>query len=157
MPTSPTVRTPDASSGARQSPITNKAYGPGSSMLVPSQPLYVGNPTVPYSANQMQQTIYTAAGNITYADQLAICDTNTAGFVLTLPSAASCYGRRVIAVKMDSTINTVTFSVENPPSTLWYYSTWTGLTKQYETVTWLACMDASNNYGWLALLDKAVV
>jgi hypothetical protein len=156
MPTFPTVRTPDASSGARQTPILNKAYGPGGSMLMPPQPVYVGNPTVPYSANQMQQTIYTAAGSITYADQLAICDTTTAGFALTLPPPASCYGRRVIAVKMDSSANTVTFAVESPFS-LWYFSTWTGLTKQYETVTWLACMDASNNYGWLALLDKAVV
>ena len=156
MPTFPTILTTDASHGARRTPQLNKAYGPGSSVLVPQQPLYVGNPTVPYSANQMQQTIYTAAGTVTYADQLAICDATTAGFVITLPQAASCYGRKVIAVKMDVSANTITFATTTP-SSLWYYSTWTGLTKQYETVTWLACMDASNNYGWLALLDKAVV
>ncbi len=156
MPIPAPVLTPDSSAGTRRTPMLNKVFGPGSSVLIPPKTIYVGNPTVPYSANQMQQTIYTAAGAVTYADQLAICDTTTAGFVLTLPQASSCYGRRVIAVKMDSTANTVTFAVESP-STLWYFSTWTGLTKQYETVTWLACMDASNNYGWLALLDKAVV
>lgn len=156
MPTFPTVLTTDASHGARRTPDLNKAYGPGSSVLVPPKTMYVGNPTVPFSANQMQQTIYTAAGSVTYADQLAICDATTASFTLTLPQAASCYGRKVIAVKMDSSLNTVSFTIDTP-SVLWYYSTWTGLTKQYETVTWLACMDASNNYGWLALLDKAVV
>lgn len=137
-------------------PQLNKAYGPGSTSFINQPATFVGNPIVPYASNQMQQTIYTAAASVTYADQLAICDATTASFVLTLPQASSCYGRRVIAVKMDSSVNTVTFAVDTP-SSLWYYSTWTGLTKQYETVTWLACMDASNNYGWLALLDKAVV
>jgi len=137
-------------------PKLNVAYGPGSTAYIEQPSQFVGNPIVPYSANQMQQTVYTAAGTATYADQLAICDATTASFVLTLPQASSCYGRRIIASKMDSTVNTITFAVDTP-SALWYYATWTGLTKQYETVTWLACMDASGNYGWLALLDKAVV
>jgi hypothetical protein len=156
MPIISPVTTPDAAAGARRSPQLNKVFGPGVSTLVPQKTMYVGNPVVPYSANQMQQTIYTTDGQVTYADQLAICDATIASFVLTLPQAASCYGRKVIAVKMDSSVNTVTFTVDSP-SAIWKYSTWTGLTKQYETVTWLACMDASNNYGWLALLDKAVV
>ena len=55
MPTFPTILTTDASHGARRAPQLNKAYGPGSSVLIPQQSTYVGNPTVPYSANQMQQ------------------------------------------------------------------------------------------------------
>jgi len=150
------VATPESSSGTRRAPALNKVYGPGVSGLIQTIRTYVGNPTVPYSANQMQQTIYTAASTITYADQLAICDASTGSFVLTLPQAASCYGRRIIAAKMDSSANTITFSVDSP-SALWNFSAWTGLTKQYETVTWLACLNASGSYGWLALLDKAVV
>jgi len=156
MPTPAPVLNPDSELGRNQTPERNKAYGPGKSQVIAQPTLFIGEPPNPYSSNQMQQTIYTAAAEITYADQLAICNASTASFVLTLPQAASCYGRRVIAVKMDSGTNTITFAVDTP-SALWYYSTWTGLTKQYETVTWLACMDSSNNYGWLALLDKAVV
>ena len=156
MPTFPTVLEPDAAHGARQTPKLSRAYGPGATTTVPQKTTFAGTPPNPYTANQLQQTIYTAANDITYADQLAICDATTASFALNLPQAASCYGRKVIAVKMDSSVNTITFTTTTP-STLWYYSTWTGLTKQYETVTWLACRDASGNYGWLALLDKAVV
>lgn len=150
------VTPPDSSSGSRRAPALNKVYGPGVSGLIQTIRTYVGNPTVPYSANQMQQTIYTADNVVMYADQLAICDATSGSFVLTLPQAASCYGRRVIAAKMDSSVNTISFVVDSP-SSLWKYSTWTSLSKQYETVTWLACLDASGNYGWLALLDKAVV
>lgn len=130
--------------------------GPGKTNAVLPESEFLGLKPVPYNAAYNQVQFANSATTLGYAPQILVCDATTAGFVVTLPTTGSGYGKTVVVIKMDSSVNTITFAAQTGNS-LWNYSTWTGLTKQYETVTWLSIVDSAGNQGWIALLDKAVV
>ena len=130
--------------------------GPGKTNAVVGQSEFLGIKPVPYDAAFSQVQFASAATELGYAPQIIVCDATTASFAITLPTTGSGYGKTVTVIKMDSSANTITF-VAQTGNTLWNYSTWTGLTKQYETVTWLSIVNSAGSQGWIALLDKAVV
>lgn len=154
MPIFP-VAFPDAVGGNRGD-VRRGLVGPGKTSLAPDKIIPRGLQPVPYSPAYIESITYTTSDIIDYAPQLCVCDATSASIVLTLPPSASCMGRCIYAVKMDSSTNTVTFSAPTGTS-LFYYSTWTGLTKQYETVYLLSMLDVSGNPGWLVMLEKPVV
>ena len=137
-------------------PANRKMRGPGKTVAVTPTSNFRGTETVPYTASYTVNYFANAAFTVPIAPSVILCDANTASFVITLPPVASCYGRYIELVKVDSSVNTITFT---PTGTdlINYYSTWTGLTKQWETVRFLAVIDSNRQARWIAMLSKPVV
>jgi hypothetical protein len=142
--------------GGNSLPPDRKLRGPGKTNAVLPTSNFRGTETVPYTASFAGNYFANAAFTVPIAPSIILCDANTASFVVTLPPAASCYGRYVELIKVDSSVNTITFT---PTGTdlINYYSTWTGLTKQWETVKFLSVIDSNRQARWIAMLSKPVV
>lgn len=144
------------------SPIAGKrssvkgTLGPGKTRVSFNEKNYGGLPVVPYAPNTGQVTWLDASAVIDYGPQILVCDASNASFSVQLPQASGCLGTTITVLKVDSTVNTISFTTELP-CLLKNYTTWTALTKQYETVTWLAVLDSLTNPIWIAMLSKPVV
>lgn len=132
------------------------SLGPGKTRVQFNEKNYVGLPVVPYAPNSAQITYLDANSVIDYGPQILVCDATTASFSIQLPQASGCLGASITVIKMDSTVNTISFTTETP-SVLKNYVTWSSLSKQYETVIWLAIEDSLSNPMWIAMLSKPVV
>jgi hypothetical protein len=138
----------------RDNPSTR--LGPGKSAVVLEYDNYAGLPVVPYSPSACQIEYADSTRDVTFAPSITLCDASVASFTLTLPSSASYIGRSIKFIKMDATAATISFAVLSG-DTLWANGGFTTLTKQYECVEFLAVNDATNAFGWIALLNKVVI
>lgn len=136
--------------------VPSTRLGPGKSAVVLQESNYAGLPTVPYAPSSCQLDYANATRDIVFAPSITLCDATTASFTLTLPSAASYVGRSIRFIKMDATAFTVSFAVMSG-DTLWVNGGFASLSKQYESIEFLAVSDASYAFGWIALLNKVVV
>lgn len=135
---------------------TSARVGPGQTVVVLKENNYVGLPTVPYNAATTQIELADTSRTLQYSPNTVICDATTASFTLTLPNAASVIGTEIKIVKFDSSVNTISFAVQGT-DTLWINTGFASLSKQYESISFMAIFTASSAYGWIALLDKVVV
>jgi len=142
--------------GSNGLPPDRKLRGPGKTVAVTPISNFRGTETVPYTASFSVNYFANAAFTVPIAPSIILCDANTAAFVITLPPAGSCYGRCVELIKVDSSANAITFTPTGS-DLVNYYSTWTGLTKQWETVKFLAVIDTNRQARWIAMLSKPVV
>lgn len=136
--------------------VPSNRLGPGQTTVVLKENNYVGLPTVPYKASTTQIELVDANRTLEYSPNTLICDATTASITLTLPMAASAIGTQIRAVKLDSSVNTVSFAIQGT-DTLWANTGFTSLTKQYESIAFMSIFTSSGAYGWIALLDKVVV
>ena len=84
-----------------------------------------------------------------------ICDATTAGIVLTLPMASSCYGRSIDVVKTDTSVNTVTFAASGS-DIVSFNAAWVGLNEQWETCRALAIVDSAGQGRWVIMMARSV-
>jgi len=142
--------------GGNSLPPDRKLRGPGKTNAVLPTSNFRGTETVPYTASFAGNYFANTSFTVPIAPSIILCDATTASFVVTLPPAGSCYGRYVELIKVDSSANTITFTPTGS-DLVNYYSTWTGLTKQWETVKFLAVIDTNRQARWVAMLSKPVV
>lgn len=142
--------------GSNSLPPDRKLRGPGKTSVGTVTQNFRGTETVPYTASYTGTYFATAAMTVPTSPAIILCDATTAAFVITLPTAASCIGRSVECIKVDATVNAITFAPTGS-DLINYYTTWTGLTKQWETVRFLAVLDVNKQPRWIAMLAKPVV
>ena len=86
--------------------------GPGKTNVVLPQNEFLGLKPVPYDAAYSQVQFADSATTLGYAPQIVVCDATTAGFAITLPTTGSGYGKTVVVIKMDASVNTITFTAQ---------------------------------------------
>jgi hypothetical protein len=133
----------------------NKLSGRGKSFATVREQNLRGVEPNPYAPSSNVLYYVSSAFTVDYVPCAVICDANSAAFSITLPSAASCYGRYIDVIKSDSTVNAITFTATSP-DIISYNTAWVGLTKQWETCSVLATVDSSGQGRWIIMMSRTV-
>lgn len=129
--------------------------GRGKSSAAIRQSNLRGLDPVPYQPAYGALYYTSASFEIPLAPCVMICDATTAGIVLTLPMASSCYGRSIDVVKTDTSVNTVTFAASGS-DIVSFNAAWVGLNEQWETCRVLAIVDSAGQGRWVIMMARSV-